>query len=208
VSQKPQIDYYYSAISSFAYLGHWAFLDLIKRLSCEVTYRPVQLGNIFAGSGGLGLGDRHPARLRYRLLELQRWRAKRNLEMNLQPKFFPTNPALADCAAIALQAKGHDPSGFMGTIMRDVWVNEQNIAQEEVVAAALAASGFEADEILASAKAADSLALYDANTAKGKELDIIGSPCVVYQGEAFWGQDRFELLEEAIISGRGPFTAG
>ena len=32
--------------------------------------------------------------------------------------------------------------------------------------------------------------------------DVIGSPAYVLDGELFWGQDRIDLLEDALKSGR------
>ena len=200
------VDYYFTSISSFAYIGHWAFQDLVSKLQLDVTYRPFQLGKVFGESGGLALGDRHPARNRNRFLELQRWSTHRGLEMNLQPKFFPTNPALADAAVIVVQEEGRSPVELMGTLMRKVWVEEANIADRDVVAACLTAVGEEAEAILQKAETDAVTAVYGANTQRGIELDIIGSPCVVYQDEPFWGQDRFHLVEEAIQSGRAAFS--
>ena len=34
---------------------------------------------------------------------------------------------------------------------------------------------------------------------------VIGSPAYVLDGEVFWGQDRLELLEDALNSGRKAF---
>ena len=34
------------------------------------------------------------------------------------------------------------------------------------------------------------------------EIDAFGSPCYVLNGEVFWGQDRIELLDAALTSGR------
>lgn len=208
MTAKPHIDYYFSTLSSFAYLGHWAFQDMIRRLDCTIFYKPVQLGQVFAASGGLGLGDRHPARLRNRKLELMRWRDKRGLQMNLEPAFFPTNPTLADCTVIALQDLGHDPVPFMGEIMRSVWVHEQDIANAETVASVLSTCDLDAQTILEQAQLPACIGFYEANTKAGIELDIIGSPTPVYQGEAFWGQDRFDMLYEAVESGRPPYQAG
>ena len=39
------------------------------------------------------------------------------------------------------------------------------------------------------------------------EAGVFGSPAYVLEGEVFWGQDRLDLLEDALASGRAPFTA-
>ena len=36
--------------------------------------------------------------------------------------------------------------------------------------------------------------------------DVFGSPVYVLDGEVFWGQDRIELLADALKSGRGPYS--
>jgi 2-hydroxychromene-2-carboxylate isomerase len=34
---------------------------------------------------------------------------------------------------------------------------------------------------------------------------VFGSPAYVLDGEVFWGQDRLDLLDDALASGRAPF---
>ena len=37
--------------------------------------------------------------------------------------------------------------------------------------------------------------------------DVFGSPVYVLDGEVFWGQDRIELLADALKSGREPYSS-
>ncbi len=37
------------------------------------------------------------------------------------------------------------------------------------------------------------------------DADAIGVPTYVLNGEVFWGQDRIEMLEQALQSGRAPY---
>jgi 2-hydroxychromene-2-carboxylate isomerase len=202
------VDYYFSAISSFAYLGHAAFQELAKKLNLDVTYKPVQLGRVFASSGGLMMGERHPARLRYRLIELQRWREIRGIEMNIEPRFFPTNPSLADCLIIAIQRQGTDPAPLIGAIMQQLWIHEADIAEATTLTRCLEALGLDAESLMARANSKEITDLYEANTEDALANDAVGSPTLLYQGEPFWGQDRFDLFEQAVRSGRAPFSAG
>ena len=82
-----QIDYYFSMISPWAYMGHAPFMDIVRRHNVAVTYKPVALVDVFSETGGLPLPKRHPVRQRYRMFELQRWREKRGLKFNLRPKY-------------------------------------------------------------------------------------------------------------------------
>ena len=40
-----------------------------------------------------------------------------------------------------------------------------------------------------------------------RAADVFGSPVYVLDGEVFWGQDRLELLADALKSGRKPYTS-
>ena len=77
------IDYYFSLVSPWAYIGHAPFMEIARRHGVEVNYKPVFLGRVFAETGGLPLAQRHPARQRYRIVELQRWRERRGLSFNI-----------------------------------------------------------------------------------------------------------------------------
>ena len=107
---RRSIDYDFSLQSPWAYLGHDAFLKVASDYDCEIIYRPVQLIELFSETGGLPLGRRHPVRQRYRLMELQRWREKRNLALHLHPTHWPFEAPLADQMVIAIIAQGRDPA--------------------------------------------------------------------------------------------------
>ena len=70
---KTSIDYYFSAQSPWAYLGHTRFVAMAAHAKCPVRVRPADFGKVFAVSGGLPLGKRAPQRQAYRLLELRRF---------------------------------------------------------------------------------------------------------------------------------------
>src|SRR5438105_1483965 len=107
-----RLDYYFSVVSPWAYLGHAPFMEIAQRHQVSIAYKPVALGRLFAETGGLPLAKRHPVRQRYRLYELQRWREKRRLKFNLRPKYWPFEVGLADHLVIAMVADGRDPDQF------------------------------------------------------------------------------------------------
>ncbi len=90
-------------------------------------------------------------------------------------------------------------------MFRACWAEERDIADRQVLGDKLAAAGHEAEEILQAAAGDAVQRLYEANTAEAIRIDAIGSPTYVLNGEAFWGQDRLELLAQALESGRPPY---
>ena len=201
----PAIDYYFTLISPYAYLGHRALVDLAGKHGADIRYKPVILPKVFENSGGLPLAQRPKARQEYRFLELQRWRAARGLPLNLKPKHFPTNPAPADRSVIAIVAAGRDPADYMERVFRACWTEERDISDRDTLAELLAACGHDAEAALAAAEAPDAQQRYEENTGEAVRLNAIGSPTYVLNGEVFWGQDRLDLLAEALESGREPY---
>jgi 2-hydroxychromene-2-carboxylate isomerase len=201
------IDYYFSLHSPWTYLGHATFLDIAKRHGCAIAYRPVPLRAVFDETGGLPLPKRHPVRQRYRLMDLQRWRERRNVPLVLQPKHFPFDPSLADRFLIAIVQAGGDPGRFMAEVMAGVWARDDDMMRPEAIVAVAGATGFDA-QVLATAAESEAVGqLYEATIGAAIEAGVFGAPSYVLDGEVFWGQDRLELLDSALASGRAPYRA-
>ena len=50
-------------------------------------------------------------------------------------------------------------------------------------------------------------AAYEQNRQDALAADVFGSPVYVLEGEVFWGQDRLELLGDALQSARAPYSS-
>ncbi|WP_321342395.1 2-hydroxychromene-2-carboxylate isomerase [Breoghania sp.] len=199
------IDYYFSLISPYAYLGHDRLLDIAEKHGAAIRYFPVNLGAVFSQTGGLPLPLRHVARQDYRWLELQRWREVRKLPLNLRPAHFPTDQTLADCTAIILAQSGGKVAEFAHRVFRACWELDRDIADEHVIAGILDDLGEHKGDLITAAKSEEVRAIYAENAKQAAKAGVFGSPCYVLNGEVLWGQDRLELLDDALTSGRAPY---
>lgn len=202
-----QIDYYFSIQSPWAYIGHALFQDLAAAHQLKVNYKPVVLVDLFSETGGLPLAKRHPARQRYRFMEMQRWREKRGLNFHIQPKHWPFNVRLADGAVIAAMAAGLNPEPFLRRAFIGVWEQQLDLADAATVARLADEAGLPGASIVARAASNEVGAVYDQNRQDAIEAGVFGSPAWVLDGEVFWGQDRIELLADALKSGRKAYTS-
>ncbi|GAB5449234.1 DsbA family protein [Gymnodinialimonas sp.] len=195
------IDYYLSTSSPNVYLAATRMEAVAARHGATITYKPLDTVALFGRTGGLPPGQRHPSRQAYRLQELRRQAAKQGLPINVQPMFFPTNPAPSSYALIAAQkAGGGDLGALVHGITRAVWAEERNIAEDDVIREALEGAGFDGDLVnsgmLAGAEE------YARNLEDAETAGAFGAPFYIVDGsEHFWGQDRVEDLD-LFLSGK------
>ena len=204
----PTIDYFFSGASPFALLGHRAFRTVAERHGAAVRFRPVSIAGVWARSGAVMPAERPPVRQRYRLIELQRLRAKRDVPINLKPKHHPTDITLADRCTIAIAKANGTTSALWDwaeALGRGVWVDEADMSDEREIAARLRATGHD-EGVIERARTPEIAADHERNTQAAIDADAVGVPAYVLRGEVFWGQDRIDDLDAMLESGRAPFT--
>ncbi len=163
--------------------------------------------DLFSETGGLPLAKRHPVRQRYRVIELQRWRDKRGLNFHLEPANWPFNPRLADGVAIAAIEAGLNPDPYLQRAYPAVWEHQLNLADPATIAKLADDAGLPGKQLVERSATEAISATYEQNRQDAITADVFGSPGYVLDGEVFWGQDRIELLEDALKSGRGPYSS-
>ena len=196
------IDYYFTPHSPWTYLGHARFADIAREAGATVRLLPVDLGGVFPVSGGLPLAKRAPQRQAYRLVELRRFGDWLGLPLNLQPKYFPVSADDAAQLIIAVDERdGTEPAMRLAEAMlRAVWVEERNIADEAVLAGLLAENGLDARR-LDDAHTQAVHERYALDTRLAIEAGVFGAPSYVIDGEIFWGQDRLDFVQRRLLRG-------
>ena len=200
------IDYYFTPISPYTYLGHERFLEIAATHGATIAVKPVDYGRIFPVSGGLPLKQRAPQRQAYRLIELERWSKHLGKPFNVKPKFFPVSPDAAARWIIAAQARGAadalrsdaDALRLAGALLRAVWAEERDISDEPTLASIATEQRLDPALLAAGAASPDTASRYDALTQEAIERQIFGAPTYVYRDEPFWGQDRLDFLDRAL----------
>ena len=189
------IGYYLSVVSPWSYLGHRRFYDIARAHSAEILYLPIDSSIVFPKTGGLALKDRSLQRKRYRMQELRRWRSHLKLELNLEPKYFPTDPKLASCVVIAAIEAGHNVTELVYELMRAVWAREEDVSDPSVIKSAIERSEGNVAELLSAANQLHVQSVFSENSERAVTKGVFGVPSYVVGEEVFWGQDRLEFLD-------------
>ncbi|WP_299360303.1 2-hydroxychromene-2-carboxylate isomerase [uncultured Paracoccus sp.] len=202
-----QIDYYFGTISPWAYLAGDRLEQIARRHGALVTYRPLDILQLFDRTGGVRPADRHPSRMEYRAQELPRWAAHLGMELRMDVPM--TNMAPSSYAIIAAQAaEGADDQrppesrDRIGKLVRGFlsarFVEGRDIADDAVIRDVLTTQGF--DPGLADRGLFVGAEEYGRNLERGVEAGVFGSPFYVVResGQKFFGQDRLEFLDRHL----------
>lgn len=192
-----RIDYYFTPISPWAFMGSERFHAIAAKARAEIAYKPVNYGTIFPMSGGLPVTKRAPQRQAYRLVELRRWADHLGIPLNPTPTTFPQSDELAALTLIAADVAGADMKTLSTALGRAIWVEDRDISNRETLCEIVEKCG--ADPALVERADSDEIrARRDAYTEQALAAGVFGAPSYVLDGEIFWGQDRLDFLERAL----------
>lgn len=200
-----KIDYYLGTISPYCYLAGLRLEEIAEKHGATITYKPLDLLQLFDRTGGVRPANRHPSRMEYRAQELTRWARHLGMPFNLRPAFWPVNMAPSSYAVIAAQqAKADGASGDLAGLVhgftRAVWAEDRDISDDAVIRAILGAHGF--DPGLADSGLFVGAETYGRNLEQAVEAGAFGGPfyIVTDDDQRFWGQDRLEFLDRHLAT--------
>jgi 2-hydroxychromene-2-carboxylate isomerase len=193
-----RIDYYFSLNSPWSFLGSERLAKIAAAHGATVNPVPVNLGAVFAGTGGLPLPKRSPERQAYRMMELKRWRAFHGIPMVLEPKHFPHDEAEGVRLVLAAKKTGGDAHALSTELLRALWEQDQDPADAGVQNEAAKRAGLDAVKLRDTLTPEDAKTQWTQETGKAIADGVFAAPTYIIGGEIFWGQDRLDFVERTL----------
>ena len=198
---KPHVDYYFSLTSPWSYLGHERLLEIVAQTQATITPFEVSFRKtIFSQTGGLPVHKRAPQRQAYRLQELARWRDFLGVELNVNPKHWPNDETIAANMLVALRETHSTETAlrFAGRIMRAVWAEERDIADQDTLIAIANDALVDGSAIVKLACDPKWTALRAAETEAAMSRGVFGAPSYCVEEQIYWGQDRLDFVSRHL----------
>lgn len=205
-SERAQvIEFWYDFSSPFAYLGATQIEKVAVRACAKVVWRPMLLGAVFKAIGApnapmLAWSD---AKRRYAGRELDYWSSHWQVDFRFS-RHFPMRSVTA--LRLALLA-GDRIAELSHSLFRAAWVDNLDIADEQVLARALGDLDFDASAMLARTKAPETKQRLIDNTSEAIHRSVFGAPTCIVGAETepclFWGQDRLGFVEKWLAGWPG-----
>lgn len=189
------LDVYLSLISPFSYLTQTQLAALTERTQCSVNYHVLDHGKLFklnSNPGPISVS----AKLKYLGKDLQDWCRYYNVPFNM-PSRFPINSRMAAAGAVTAQKAGKLPE-FIERVFRAYLVEDQNIADQQVLGKLAAEVGLDAQSIAAGVNDPAILQEVDAKTEAAVKRGVFGVPTFFVGDDMYWGNDRLMFVEQAL----------
>jgi 2-hydroxychromene-2-carboxylate isomerase len=199
-----KVEFHFDFGSPNAYLSHLVIPQIERRTGATFEYVPVLLGGVFKLTG-----NRSPAeslagirnKPEYAQLETQRFIQRHGITTFRPNPFFPVNTLVLMRGAVAARKLGiFQP--YVDEMFRHMWSQRQKLDDPAVLRAALAESGLDGENILATAQTQAVKDELLANTQNSVDRGTFGSPTFFVGEHIFFGKDRLRDVEETIAAAK------
>ncbi len=194
------IDYYYAPISGYAYLGEPRLVKIAAAAHAKIRFKPIDIALVFAASETTAPFKQSPARVDYRMKDLQRLANQMSLPIHPKPKYWPVPVELAATTIYAAIALGGDAHAVSFAILAAVYAEQKDVSDITTIQKTLESIGMDADAVLDHRASCEIQYQYESATQEAVDAGVFGSPTYVYNGELFFGQDRLAMLAQALTS--------
>ena len=193
------IEFYFDCSSPWTYLAFTEILPLSIRQDIEIVWKPVLVGGVFNSVNKDVYEFRkkpNPLKLSYSNDDLNLWSKVREVDISF-PKVFPVNSvkAMRGCLFADKEKKIVE---FANNVFQSYWSKGIDISQDDLLLEIVKDSNLNPKEFKKFIESQEAKDLLIENTEDLIERGGFGSPTFFYNGRMFFGNDRLNLLEEAI----------
>jgi len=194
------IEYFYSAHSAYAYLGHRKLLEICSAHDCKLIHRPIDLRPVVRAVGSLPFDKRTQHNVDYHFgREIERWAEFREVEiLNRRPTYHDHGLDLSNGMLIAAIRQGADIDALSHAILRAHWLDDIDLDNADRLRRVATQIGPDYDVFVDQAMDEEVQEIHRKNTAEAIDRGIFGSPTYFLNGDMYYGQDHLELLESGI----------
>jgi len=199
MTDSKRLEYFFDFGSPTSYLAWTQLPRIAAAAGARVDWRPMLLGGVFKATGNAS-PVLVAAKGRWMGADIARWAKRYGVPFRFNPHF-PINTLTLMRGAAGLQMRRPEVfERYLATIYEAMWKEPANLGDPGVLAATLAAAGFDADEFAALVADPEVKAKLVATTEEAVGRGVFGAP-TCFVGEAmFFGQDRLDFVAEALAA--------
>ncbi len=195
------LDFIFDFASPNAYYSYKVLPDILTRTGAELNIQPVLLGGLFKITGNQApmiAFANVKGKMEYEMLESKRFTEKHNLTDFKFNAHFPVNTISLMRGLLAAKELDCEKQ-YIDVVFSAMWEQSQNMGDPEVIAKILNEGGLDATAIFELIQSDPIKEKLKVNTQTAADRGAFGIPTFFVGDEMFFGKDRLEQVEEALI---------
>jgi 2-hydroxychromene-2-carboxylate isomerase len=191
------VEFLFDFGSPASYLAYRRLPELRTRTGARIDYVPMLLGAVFKATGNASPAA-VPAKARWTGVDFGRWAKRHGTEFNFNPHF-PINTLHLMRGATGL-AEDTRFLSYCDAVFDAMWREPKNLGDPAELAPVLRRAGLETEDFKALVEREEVKARLKAVTEHAIERGVFGAPTFFVGEEMFFGQDRMDFVEEALVA--------
>ena len=192
------VEFLFDMGSPYSYLAYRHLPKMTQAKNARIIWTPVLLGGIFQATGNRSPAET-PAKRLHLETDLQRWAKAYGTTYTANPSF-PINTLTLMRCAVALQLRDEaEFQRYLSVMFEAMFDKPQNLGDPAVLARVLTLAGFDPQELLSLTQSQVVKDKLKANTEHAIERGVFGAPTFFVGDEMYWGQDRLDFVEAALL---------
>jgi len=198
MTEQKRLEYFFDFGSPTSYLAWTQLPGLVAETGAELVWRPMLLGGVFKATGNASPVS-VPAKGRWMGADIARWARRYGVPFRFNPHF-PINTLTLMRGAAGLQLRAPEQfARYCEVVSKALWEEARNLGDPAILAATLAAAGFDVEAFTELVGDPEVKARLVATTEEAVARGVFGAP-TFFVGEAmFFGQDRLDFVREALL---------
>jgi 2-hydroxychromene-2-carboxylate isomerase len=190
------VEFLFDFGSPTTYLAYKQLPKIASRHGARIVWTPILLGAVFKATGNSSPAM-VPAKARYMNSDLARFAKRYNVVLNFNTHF-PVNTLSLMRGAVAYQQTNQFDI-YVNAMFDAMWAHPRNLNGPGEVTHVLRDIGIRPDDFMARIEHVDVKEKLKANTEAAVARGVFGAPTFFVNGEMFFGQDRLDFVEEALL---------
>ena len=188
-------DFYFDFVSPYSFLAHKEIINIEKKNSIKIKYKPILLGGLH-NLHGIKAPAFIPAKAKHMIRDCKLIAEKNKIKFKFNT-YFPIR-SLNLMRGVLVAEEDNYKSHYINSIFDAIWQDGFNMNDENIIQKILKNLNINPKTFILRSSSSSIKDSLKKKTSDAYEKGIFGAPTFVSNNKIFWGQDRIEFaLNEA-----------
>jgi 2-hydroxychromene-2-carboxylate isomerase len=192
-----ELDFFFDFMSPPTYLAWTQMPGLVARTGAKVNWKPMFTIGLHQLTGNRSPRE-VPNKGRWMTADLQRWARRYGVPMG-SSSHIETLKIIPPLRGAFVALERGETDAYIAAMFKGMWLEDENIGDAATFPRLIAKAGLDPAAYVAGIERADIKEALKASTQEAADRGAFGAPSFFVNGELFWGQDRLEFVEQALM---------